>query len=232
MRIGVVILTLNEIEGITALYDRLPKEYLSDTFSIDGGSTDGTKEFMDEKGIKIYGQSRNGRGEAFRIAFQETDYDGLVFFSPDGNEDPDDIIKLAKGLEAGADMVIASRMAQGSKNEEDDSPLKFRKWFCQVLTFVANVRWNSGFITGRSEYITDTINGFRSLTKEAFNECQIDADGYAIEHQLSIQFLKHGKRVVEIPTIEWPRIGGESYATPWHAGKQLLMITIRELLRG
>ncbi|HOP09490.1 MAG TPA: glycosyltransferase family 2 protein [Candidatus Methanofastidiosa archaeon] len=232
MKVGVVLLTFNEIEGITALYDRLPKEYLPHTFCVDGGSTDGTVEFMDEHGIRIYGQSRNGRGEAFRIAFQETEYDGLVFFSPDGNEDPNDIDKLVKGLENGADMVIASRMAKGSKNEEDDSFFKVRKWFCQVLTFVANVRWNGGFILGRSEYITDTINGFRSLTKEAFNDCKIDADGYAIEHQLSIQFLKHHKKIVEIPTIEWPRIGGESYATPWHAGKQLFMLTIRELLRG
>ena len=43
-----------------------------------------------------------GRGEAFRLAAQHARNDRLVFFSPDGNEDPDDIL-----ITTGASQALA-----------------------------------------------------------------------------------------------------------------------------
>ncbi len=230
MRIGVAILTLNEIDGIRELYTLLPEQYLPDTFAVDGGSTDGTLEFLAARGVRVYGQSRRGRGEAFRMAFANTDYDAIVFFSPDGNEDPSDIPVLARAVEAGADMAIATRMARASHNEEDDSLFRPRKWANQALTLLANLRWNARFLIRRSPYVTDTINGFRAIRRDAFETAATDAEGYSIEYQLSIRFLKAHLRIVEIPTRELPRIGGESYARSWETGRKLLMTFFRELV--
>ncbi len=230
MRIGVAILTLNEIEGIREIYPRIPPDFLTDTFAVDGGSTDGTLEFFGARGVRAYGQSRRGRGDAFRMAFANTDYEAIVFFSPDGNEDPADIPLLARAVEGGADMAIATRMARASYNEEDDSLLRPRKWANQALTLIANLRWNARFLIRRSPYVTDTINGFRAIRREAFEAAATDADGYSIEYQLSIRFLKAHLHIVEIPTRELPRIGGESYARSWDTGKKLLMTFFRELV--
>lgn len=230
MRIGVAILTLNEIDGIRGIYPLLPKDYLPDTFAVDGGSTDGTLEFFGECGMRVYGQSRRGRGEAFRMAFANTDYDAIVFFSPDGNEDPDDIPLLAQAIRDGADMAIATRMARESYNEEDDSLFRPRKWANQALTLLANLRWNASFLLRRTPYVTDTINGFRAIRRDAFAAVGTDAEGYAIEYQLSIRFLKAKRRIVEIPTRELPRIGGESYAHSWDTGWKLLMTFFKELV--
>jgi glycosyltransferase involved in cell wall biosynthesis len=230
MRIGVAILTLNEIDGVREIVPRLPPEYLPDTFAVDGGSTDGTLEFFAGQGMRVFGQSRRGRGEAFRMAFENTDYDAIVFFSPDGNEDPEDIPRLADAIGGGADMAIATRMARDSYNEEDDSLFRPRKWANQALTLLANLRWNAGFLIRRSSYITDTINGFRAIRRDAFEAASTDAAGYAIEYQLSIRFLKMHKVIREIPTRELARIGGESYARSWDTGKKLLATFFRELV--
>jgi hypothetical protein len=44
-KIGLVILTLNEIEGITLLWPKIPKKYFNEILAIDAGSTDGMIEF-------------------------------------------------------------------------------------------------------------------------------------------------------------------------------------------
>ena len=104
--ITLVLLTLNEIDGVSALYDRIPFDAVDEVFAVDGGSTDGTREFFAEKGLRIVEQTSRGRGEAFRIAFEVAESDALIFFSPDGNEAPDDIPKFRGQLEEGQIMIL------------------------------------------------------------------------------------------------------------------------------
>ena len=55
---------------------------------IDGGSTDGTKEFLESKGLQVIHQEGlgKGRGSAFHLAISKISADAYIFFSPDGNE--------------------------------------------------------------------------------------------------------------------------------------------------
>src|SRR4051812_14276484 len=98
---ALVLLTLNEIEGLTAMWPRLPISEFAEVFAVDGGSTDGTREFLAERGIPAVVQPIRGRGVAFRVAAEASHAERLIFFSPDGNEDPDDIVRLDDLLLAG-----------------------------------------------------------------------------------------------------------------------------------
>lgn len=220
---SLILLTLNEITGLTALFDRLPLAAVDECFAVDGGSTDGTVEFLTSHGLRVVGQSRRGRGQAFRLGAEAARGEHLVFFSPDGNEDPEDIVRVFAKLEAGADMVIASRFLPGSRNEEDGQLLPLRAWVNRAFTWIANARWNRG------AYITDTINGYRGVTKAAFARMAIDADGFVVEYQMSIRAMRHRMRVVEIPTREGDRLGGMSTAKSLPTGIIFLKFLWREL---
>ena len=222
----IVILTLNEIEGVKALFDKIPFNEVDEYFVVDGGSTDGTLEFFKEKGVRIVSQKSKGRGEAFRIAASESTGDSLIFFSPDGNEDPADIPKLLKLLDEGYDMAIASRFLPLSKNEEDDLRFPLRAWANRLFTFTVNTIWN------KNKYITDTINGYRAIKKDAFRRLKVDAPGFAIEFQTSIRAMKLGLKVAEIPTIEGQRIGGESTAKSIPTGLLFLRFLFKEMIIG
>ncbi len=224
MSTTLVLLTLNEIEGVRALYDKIPFDSVDEVFAVDGGSTDGTREFFQEKGLTVCPQKSKGRGEAFRVARERSTCDNLIFFSPDGNEDPNDIVKLKAQLDEGWDMVIASRFAKGAHNEEDDKFFKWRAWANRTFTWIANTLWN------RTEYVTDTINGYRGVTKEAFDKFKLDAQGFVIEYQMSVRAMKLGLKVKEIPTNEGSRIGGESTAKSIPTGLRFLRFLFSELV--
>ncbi|OGY16952.1 MAG: hypothetical protein A2785_02340 [Candidatus Chisholmbacteria bacterium RIFCSPHIGHO2_01_FULL_49_18] len=218
-----VILTRNEIEGMRALVGRIPFEACDEHFVVDFESDDGTVDFVRKRGIRIIRQEKPGRGEAFRLASREAQGKFLVFFSPDGNEDPADIPKLLDKLREGYDMVIASRFLPGSRNEEDRFLVRPRAWANRAFSFVANLLWNRG-----GEYVSDTINGYRAIRKSAFDKLQLTAQGYAIEYQMTIRAIRKGMRIAEIPTIEGQRIGGESKAGSIPTGLRFLWFLLRE----
>jgi glycosyltransferase involved in cell wall biosynthesis len=217
MKRSLIILTWNEIEGVRALIPQLSPDIADEILAVDGGSSDGTREFLEAHQIPVYGQTRRGRGEAFRVGVTNATGDYLVFFSPDGNENPGDIPKLFELLATGADMAIASRFKPGARNEEDDVALPLRKWTNQAFTLLANLFWNRG-----RPYVTDTINGFRGIRRESFNRIAPASLGYTIEYELTIGAMRAGMKIAEIPTLENQRIGGETKGASWPTGKAFL----------
>ncbi len=217
-----VLLVLDEIDGLRAVWDQLPLDRFARTLAVDGGSTDGSREFLAERGVPVLDQPIPGRGVAFRVAAEATDTERLVFFSPDGNEDPADIERLDDLLLEGADLAIASRFAPGAENEEKGL-LRPRARVNQALTWIANRLFNEG------PYVTDTINGFRALRRAALLDLDTTVKRFPIEYQISIRAMRRGWRIAEIPTREGQREGGASKALSWPVGKDHLKVLLTEL---
>lgn len=225
MKYSLVLLTRNEIDGLNHVFKNIPLSEFDEVFGVDGGSTDGTLDFYKNHGVRVISQRSKGRGEAFRIAVEEAKGDVLIFFSPDGNEDPKDLLKFKPYFDDGYDMVIASRMMKGAYNEEDDKFLKFRKWANNIFNMMANAAFRRD-----GKFITDSINGFRAVTKKAFDVIKPDGEGYTIEYQMTIRAFKKHLKIAEFPTHEYPRAGGESYAKSIPTGIKFLKMFFRELL--
>ncbi len=222
-----VLLTFNEIEALPKIFDRLPLNAADEVLAIDGGSKDGTVEFLQSKGLKVVTQPRRGRGVAFRLALELTDAETICYYSPDGNEDPADIPKIFEMIEAGGqDLLVASRMMSGAYNEEDVHWFRPRKWVNQLFTLAANLLWNRG------PYVEDTINGFRVVRADSLRRCACDADGFPIEYQMSIRMMKLGFVIGEMPTHEYPRLGGQSTAQSWPTGVVFVKTLLREMFMG
>lgn len=195
-------------------------------YAVDGGSTDGTLEFFSERAVPVISQSKRGRGQAFQLAFAEIEADAFIFFSPDGNENPEDLPRFRPLLEQGADIVIASRMMEGARNEEDDQTLRWRKWANNAFNGMANLAFRR---TG--PYVTDSINGYRAITASAAKRLALDADDYTIEYQMTMRALKAGLSIAEFPSLEGHRVAGETQARSIPTGIRFLRAFGRELGR-
>ncbi len=223
-RTTLIILTRNEINGVKTLLRKIPFEAVDEFFAVDYRSTDGTVEFFKKNQIPVLEQKVSGRGEAFKIAVKKAHGDFLVFFSPDGNENPADIPKLIDLLSKGTDLAIASRFMKNSRNEEDDKIFKFRAWANMAFTLAVRLFWGGE--------VTDTINGYRAIRKSLFKKLNLDAAGFAIEFQMTIRALKVGAKIAEIPTIEGNRIGGQSTSHAIPTGLKFIYYLIKELSLG
>ena len=219
---AIVLLVLNEVDGLRQVWDRIPVSEFARIVAVDGGSTDGSREFLQRKGVPILEQSIPGRGVAFRVAAEALDTERLVFYSPDGNEDPADILRLDDLLINGARVAIASRFAAGAVNEETDF-LRPRARVNQALTWLANRFFNRG------DYVTDTINGFRALKRADLLELSTTVKRFPIEYQISIRAMNRGWKIAEVPTIEGQRAGGESKAISFPVGKDHVKVLLTEL---
>ena len=83
--------------------------------------------------------SATGKQEPGSAQREAARHDWLVFFSPDGNEDPNDIPRLVEGLAAGYDMVIASRFMAGARSEDDDKFMfASRRWGNLMFTWLVH----------------------------------------------------------------------------------------------
>ncbi len=220
MKIGLVILNKNESEGVKWLIPKLSLALFDCVFAIDGFSEDDSVDTLRGAGIEVLVQGSNGRGAAFKLAFEEANkrkLDGLCFISSDGNEDPSDLTVMHSLLQSGADFCIGSRMMKGAVNEEDVTWFRPRKFANKVFSIAG---WLC-FGLNRN-YITDPINGYRGFSTRAWDRIEIESDGFGIEYESSLKAYVLGLRVEEFPTREGQRVGGKSTATPIRATKAML----------
>lgn len=229
MKIGLVLLNRNEEGCLPVVLPRIPRDAVDLAFAVDGRSTDRSVEILRAHGYEVVFQQASGRGEAFSYAFEYARglADALIFFSPDGNEDPDDIPEFRPLLESGADMVVGSRMMPGGVNEEDSSFFRPRKWANLAFSWLAYRTW------GRHQpKISDPINGFRAITMSAWDRMgRPSGPQLTVEYQCSIRAYKLGLRVVEFPTVEGARIAGETKAKSIPTGLHFMRLYLDELRR-
>ena len=219
MSVIVFVLTLDEIDGVSEIMPKIKKEWADTIIFVDGGSTDGTTEKAKELGFEVIHQKNKGEGNACRVGTDATESDFVMFFSPDGNDDPDDIPKLIQKTKEGHDVIHISRFGKNSVSEDANLLDRFGN---NMFTFLVNTFFGGNY--------TDALNGFRIIRRKLWDELKTDAQYLNIEQQTCIRLAKRKIPILEIDGIEPKRIGGERKMRPLTTGAQLSYQIIKEFI--
>ena len=218
MRISLCLLTWNEIHGCQQVVSQLPTDVFSDIFALDGGSTDGTREYLQSSGVKVVAQRQRSYNAAYIEALRHYSGDAIVFYHPKGTVDAASLPLLADKLASGFDLVIASRMLPASRNEEDGQLFRHRKWFGLALSYAASLQWNHG----RCSRVTDPLHGYRGLSRSFSDSLVLRPMGVTADLEMIHTAYRIEALVTEVPVDESEREVGGTHFPAWSTGKQLL----------
>jgi glycosyltransferase involved in cell wall biosynthesis len=210
MKITLIILTLNEIDGMRVILPQIKKEWVDQIIILDGGSTDGTIEFARENGYFVYVQKKKGIRYGFTEALPLITGDAVITFSPDGNSLPEAVPALAKKIKEGYDMVIASRYAPGARSLDDDAITAFGNWlFTKTINLLHGACYTDSMVILRA-YKTKLIYDLELHKDDAYLFVEkLFKTLIGWEPLLSVRAAKRKLKVIDIPVNEPPRIGGK-----------------------
>lgn len=206
---GLVIFTKNEEKTIGEIIDEacnyINKENI---FIIDGHSTDATAAIARKKGVKLFYDTKKGKGSAVQLALDSVAKDILIFMDSDGSHRLEEIPALVGPFltDKDMDMVIGSRF-KGDSEELYGSIHEIIR-FCgnKISTFLVNLIWGAR--------LTDIHNGFRAVRREAVRKLILTENSFAIEQEMVIKCLKNRNKITEIPSWELKRKYNSSHLVP------------------
>jgi glycosyltransferase involved in cell wall biosynthesis len=226
MKIALCLLTFNEIFGCKKDVPSINFDLFDEVFALDGGSQDGTIEYLESQNIIVYQQEKRGYNNACIEAFKKCRSDVLVFFHPKGSINPNELHKFRSFFEDGYDLVIASRMIKGASNEEDNRWLKLRKWMTLSGSLIIALIWRR-----EGNVIWDVIHGMRGMKVDSFFAIKPIPSGISMDLEIVIGSYKRGYKRIEFPVQEKPNLEGrQSHFKTWPTFSKLGKYLIYELL--
>ena len=214
MKFSLIIHTLNEIQGCKIIIPRIDRSLFDEIIVVDGGSTDGTLEYLQEQNLKIVHQTqkysrfeitflKRNLTDAYLLGVKHSRNDYVIMpFTPDVNMTPEKLPDLINKVKEGYEMVIVSRYKDGAKSYDDTLISGFGNW---LFTTSVNLLFGGKF--------TDLLGGFRCWNKHLIKKFDINIR-IAIHTQLAIGCIRNNIPYAEIGADEPKRIGGISQLNP------------------
>ncbi len=224
MKISLCLLVWNELDGCKVDVPLLPRDEFSEVFAVDGGSSDGTVEYLTREGIPVHRQTKKGLNAAYWEGINLSTGDAVVFFFPKATLPAEDLRKFRPLLEAGNHLVVSSRNIAGGRNEEDDRFWRPRKTMVQCLSLLASAIWR------REGYrVRDVLHGVRAMTVAGFRQMHPSDAGLSIDLETVVRCYRLKLRRAEFPTKETARPFQETHFKAFPTGMKLLRFLGREL---
>ena len=200
MDLSVIIPIYNEIHTIKEIIQRVEAQGLAnEILLIDDGSTDGTREileeFVDKDHIKVLFHKKNqGKGAAVRTGLDAASGDVILIQDADLEYDPRDYPSLLQPIEEGiADIVYGSRFLGAPRR----TAMFWHMVANKLLTLMTNILYDT--------ILSDMETGYKVFRSEVIKGMPLHAKRFEFEPEFSAKVLKRGFRIYEVPIKFVPR---------------------------
>lgn len=216
LTLSVVIPTWNEAGNIGHVLRQLNR--FDDIVIVDGMSEDDTLQIARavRPDVRVIMRQPRGKGDALRAGFAAAAGDVIVMMDADGSMDPGEVDVFVSMIAVGFDLVKGSRLACGGGSHD----LTFVRWagnraLCGLANRLFHMSW------------TDLCYGYVAFRRDCLPRLALTASGFEIESQILANAALAGLRVAEVPSIEFPRISGDSHLNARRDGTRVLLTMLR-----
>ncbi|AFA40070.1 Glycosyltransferases involved in cell wall biogenesis [Pyrobaculum oguniense TE7] len=192
----VVLPTLNEREGLAKTLDELISAGVPPgrILVVDGGSTDGTCQEAEKRGVRCILQEGRGKADAVRTALKVVDAPAVVIMDADFTYPAARIWDLVSLLDK-CDEVIGARL-----RPEPGAQRRIFKLGNWLLTKFFNLIFDTR--------LSDVLSGMYAVKTEALEGLEKASRGFGIESEIAAHVASTGGEICEVP-IEYRRRVGQ-----------------------
>lgn len=194
---ALVVMSKGNRAAAELLVDTLPLTVFEDKILVEGANDAEIIRLFQKRGFRSVHREA-GKGDLLREAVQSTNCENIVVMGADGSDDPSDINKILIHLNAGQDLVIASRFMAGG-GRQTNRPFTYRSVGNRFFSFLLGILFTKN--------ITDTNNLFRGFKRKAFEKMAVKQRGESVMFEMTLRALGAGMKIYEAPTIERPSMG-------------------------
>ncbi|MBN2562054.1 MAG: glycosyltransferase family 2 protein [Phycisphaerae bacterium] len=201
MKVLAAPVAFNEEIKIARVVDRFQPGLVDELIVVDDGSTDGTRQAVESRGVKVLSHDRRrGVGAAIRTAIryaQQNNFEVIVILAGNDKDRPAEIPRLVAAIEEGNDFVQGSRYLEGGGFGNMPLYRRLTTQFMHPLLFSLAAR----------RRVTDSTNGFRAMRLSLFDDPRINIDQdwldqYELEPYIMFKAIRLGHRFKEVPVTK------------------------------
>ncbi|MFB3765538.1 MAG: S-layer glycoprotein N-glycosyltransferase AglJ [Methanotrichaceae archaeon] len=195
--ICVLIPTLNEEESIGPVINEFKELGFEKILVVDGHSTDETVPRAEAAGAHVVIQSGTGKGQALKEVFSLITDKYILLIDGDGTYLPSEADDLLEPVIMGkADHVVGNRFGRLSGGA------------LRRINLIGNKLINRFFVSIYGTPLEDILSGYRAFTSDSAHMLDLSTPGFEIEAEMTIESVKKGLRIIEVPITYLPRAEG------------------------
>jgi len=227
--LSIIVPVYNEEATIGAVLDRLlgiafplPIEIIA----VNDGSRDGTTAALDAAAARsplitaVHLERNGGKGVALRTGFARTRGTIVAIQDADLELDPEQLVRLIEPIRLDeADVVYGSRFMQRAAH------VPFMSRLGNVgLTMLTNVLYGTR--------LTDMETCYKIMRGDIARGLRLTADRFDIEPEITVNLLKRGVRIIELPVSFSPRSRQAGKKIRWRDGWHAVDMLVRHRFRA
>ena len=227
MLVSIIIPCFNEIKTIEEIITKIlaQKSINKEIILINDGSTDGTKELIENRlnakcNITIHHKTNLGKGAAIKSGIKKAKGEIILIQDADLEYDPSDYKKIIEQIISKKKLIIyGSRVLNKKRYKNKNFTSIYRIFFNHILTVISNIINN--------QKLTDAHTCYKAFHKTVINQITLEENDFSFCPEITTKISKLGYKIDEVEISYHGREYAQGKKIKFYDGLKALYVLIK-----